>query len=73
MASMLDRGDTYTVGYLGSAMLTQMATGLGVLQKPLKELYFRYRQAGGGTTKWAQERQLLMSSRGITVSYKVML
>ena len=68
MASMVDRGDSYHVIYLGSCMLTHMSTGLGVLQKPLRELYFKYRQAGGGPA--AQERYLLMSDKGMSMTYK---
>lgn len=68
MASIVDRGDSYHVIYLGSCMLSHMSTGLGVLQKPLRELYFKYRQSGGGPA--AQERHLVMSGKGMTMTYK---
>ena len=68
MASMVDRGDNYHVLYLGSSMLAQASTGLGVLQRPLRDLYYRYRQAGGGPA--AQERYLQMSPRGLAMTFK---
>ena len=69
MAGLLDRGDSYRVDYLGSAMLMQAATGLGLIQKPLRELYFIYRQnpAAEGTL---QERHLTMTHNGMTMSYR---
>ena len=45
-SSMVDRGDSHLVWYLGSTMLHQGATGIGVLQKPLREMYFTHRKAG---------------------------
>ena len=65
---MMDRGDSFHVIYLGSCMMSQVSTGLGVLQKPLMDLYIKYRQPGGGPA--AQERYLVMSPKGMTVSYK---
>lgn len=69
MASIMDRGDSYRVEYLGSAMLMHAATGLGVLQKPLRDLYFQYQQSGSrqGTL---QERHLTMTSNGVNMVFK---
>ena len=69
MASMLDRGDSYKVKYLGSNMLTVTAlTGLGVLQKPLKEMYFRFRKDAARAPIRLQERHLMMNDNGMVVS-----
>ena len=35
---------TYTLHYLGCSVLSKGTTGLGVIQKPLKELYFSFRK-----------------------------
>ena len=65
---MIDRGDSYRVEYLGSAMLNSVGTGLGVLQKPLRELYFGFRHAGKSAK--LQERHLTMTSKGMTMTFK---
>ena len=69
MTSIMDRGDSYRVEYLGSSMLMAAATGLGVLQKPLRDLYFQYQQSGSrqGTL---QERHLTMTSSGVNMVFK---
>ena len=67
----MDRGDTYRVEYLGSATLTHMATGLGVLQRPLRQLYFKHcqRRSGDGENCTAAERHLVITHSGMTVSH----
>ena len=68
MAHLMDRGDSYRVEYLGSAMLATMATGLGVLQKPLRDLYFRYKQSGKEAK--LQPRHLTMTGSGMNMSFQ---
>lgn len=69
MASMLDRGDSYKVHYLGSNMLAVRAvTGLGVLQKPLMQMYFRYQKDSSRSSVRLQERLLIMNDKGMIVS-----
>lgn len=67
--SLVDRGDSRAVTYLGSCMLTTSATGVGAVQKPLRELYFSYRQSGAMPDS-SRQRYLTMSSRGLTMSWK---
>lgn len=62
-------GPTYTIGYLGSAILTKGKTGLGCLQQPLRELYFIFRQNG---SRLVQERRLVVSLEGLTMLYNEM-
>ncbi len=50
-------------------MLATGTTGLGVLQKPLRELYFKYRQAGANPDP-SRQRFLTMSSRGMTMRWQ---
>ena len=69
MASLVDRGDSRSVTYLGCCMLATGTTGLGVLQKPLRELYFKYRQAGA-TPDPSRQRFLTISSRGMTMRWQ---
>ncbi len=66
--ALVDRGDSRAVTYLGSCMLTTTATGIGALQKPLRDLYFDFRQSGGIPDP-TKQRYLTMSSRGMTVSW----
>ncbi|ELU07822.1 hypothetical protein CAPTEDRAFT_221374 [Capitella teleta] len=68
MASLLDRGDSYHVDFLGCAMLKSMATGLGALQKPLRELYLRHRLPGKDSR--LQPRQLTITDRGILITFQ---
>ncbi|KAK2169109.1 hypothetical protein LSH36_12g14040 [Paralvinella palmiformis] len=68
MASMFDRGDSYRVQYLGSNVLAVRAvTGLGVLQKPLMEMYFRYQKDTTRSSVLLQERRLAMNDKGMIV------
>ena len=67
--ALVDRGDSRAVTYLGSCMLTTSATGVGAVQKPLRDLYFSYRQSGGAPDP-SRQRYLTMSSRGLTMSWK---
>ena len=67
--ALVDRGDSRAVTYLGSCMLTTTATGVGAVQKPLRELYFSYRQSGGAPDP-SRQRYLTMFSRGLTMSWK---
>lgn len=67
--ALVDRGDSRAVTYLGSCMLTTTATGVGAVQKPLRDLYFSYRQSGGVPDP-SRQRYLTMSSRGLTMSWK---
>lgn len=68
MTSSLERSDPYKVEYLGSAMLPRMATGLGALQKPLRELYFRHRKPGSGSR--LQERHIAIGRDCMKVKYR---
>lgn len=67
--ALVDRGDSRAVTYLGSCMLTTTATGVGAVQKPLRDLYFTYRQSGGAPNP-SRQRYLTMSSRGLTMTWK---
>ncbi|KAI0218993.1 hypothetical protein LSAT2_029363 [Lamellibrachia satsuma] len=68
MTSSLDRSDPYKVEYLGSSILPRMATGLGALQKPLRELYFRHRKPGSGSR--LQERHIAIARDCMKVKYR---
>ena len=58
----------FTVQYLGSTMIARVATGLGVVQKPLKELYVAYRKSAEGKT--SQERTLTILDQGLTMTFR---
>ena len=67
----MDRGDStpgFPVLYLGQNILSQFSTGLGVLQKPLRDLYYPHRQGKKGHE--GQERILDISPRGLTMKYR---
>ena len=67
MTSSLSRSDSYQVDYLGTAMLPHSATGLGALQKPLRELYFKHRKPGSGSR--LQERQISLARDAMLIKY----
>ena len=68
--SVQDRvGPVYLIGYLGNAILAKDKTGLGCLQSPLRELYTTFRQ---NTSKFFQERRLIISLDGLTLLYNEM-
>jgi len=57
---------SFNVQYLGAAMLSQMSTGLGTLQKPLKDLYFSYQKPSGPARLNAN--LLTVTRKGLVVS-----
>lgn len=57
----------FQLDYLGSSMLSKATTGLGVIQKPVKELYCNFRKAGNAAR--TQERHLKIRLDGIVMSY----
>ncbi len=59
-------GPIYLIGYLGSAILTKGKTGLGSLQMPIRDLYISFRQ---NTSRFFQERRLVISSDGLSLLY----
>ena len=64
--SVYDHGGSYRLGYLGSLMLTHASTGLGMLQKPLRELYFKHCQ----TKNSPLERHLALTAKGMVISHQ---
>ena len=64
----MDRGSSFSLGYLGSSPLSQVATGLGMLQKPLRDLYIKHRKPGKGT--FLPECRVSMTSNGMSMTYR---
>lgn len=55
---------TYTLHYLGCSVLSKGTTGLGVIQKPLKELYFSFRKK---QTKTPTEVYMQITREGLNM------
>jgi len=57
---------TFDVQYLGTALLSQASTGLGVLQKPLRDLYFAYQRPTGIVP--LNSNLLTVTDKGLVIS-----
>ncbi|KAL3857989.1 hypothetical protein ACJMK2_012608 [Sinanodonta woodiana] len=57
----------FAVQYLGDSMLSKGTTGLGVLQKPLKEKYFQYRKSDD--RKYAPDISMRIKPSGICLVF----
>ena len=62
----VELGQCFEVGYLGSSPLSRMATGLGLLQKPLRHVYFSFQTREG--PRKLRQTQLILTDRGLVVS-----
>lgn len=63
----MDERNSYRVGFLGASALSQIATGLGCLQKPLRDMYIPHRKPGNPTI--LPERYLSVTPEGLTIAY----